>query len=36
VIPCHRAVRETGDMGGYRWGVERKQRILDQERRAAG
>jgi AraC family transcriptional regulator, regulatory protein of adaptative response / methylated-DNA-[protein]-cysteine methyltransferase len=36
VIPCHRAVRETGEMGGYRWGVERKQRILDQERRAAG
>jgi AraC family transcriptional regulator, regulatory protein of adaptative response / methylated-DNA-[protein]-cysteine methyltransferase len=35
VIPCHRAVRETGDMGGYRWGIERKQRILDQERRHA-
>jgi AraC family transcriptional regulator of adaptative response/methylated-DNA-[protein]-cysteine methyltransferase len=32
VIPCHRAVRGTGDTGGYRWGMERKRRILDQER----
>jgi AraC family transcriptional regulator of adaptative response/methylated-DNA-[protein]-cysteine methyltransferase len=32
VIPCHRVVRETGELGGYRWGVERKRRILDQER----
>jgi AraC family transcriptional regulator of adaptative response/methylated-DNA-[protein]-cysteine methyltransferase len=32
VIPCHRVVRETGDLGGYRWGVERKRRILEQER----
>jgi AraC family transcriptional regulator of adaptative response/methylated-DNA-[protein]-cysteine methyltransferase len=33
VIPCHRAVRETGELGGYRWGIERKQQILQQERR---
>jgi AraC family transcriptional regulator of adaptative response/methylated-DNA-[protein]-cysteine methyltransferase len=33
VIPCHRAVRETGEPGGYRWGIERKQQILQQERR---
>jgi AraC family transcriptional regulator of adaptative response/methylated-DNA-[protein]-cysteine methyltransferase len=32
VVPCHRAVRETGELGGYRWGIERKQRILEQER----
>jgi AraC family transcriptional regulator of adaptative response/methylated-DNA-[protein]-cysteine methyltransferase len=33
VIPCHRVVRETGELGGYRWGVERKRQILEQERR---
>jgi AraC family transcriptional regulator of adaptative response/methylated-DNA-[protein]-cysteine methyltransferase len=32
VIPCHRAVREDGELGGYRWGVDRKQRLLEQER----
>ena len=35
LIPCHRAVREDGSVGGYRWGSERKQRILSQERRVA-
>jgi AraC family transcriptional regulator, regulatory protein of adaptative response / methylated-DNA-[protein]-cysteine methyltransferase len=32
VIPCHRAVRETGELGGYRWGPDRKKQILERER----
>jgi AraC family transcriptional regulator, regulatory protein of adaptative response / methylated-DNA-[protein]-cysteine methyltransferase len=32
VIPCHRVVREDKSLGGYRWGLDRKKKILDHER----
>ena len=27
LVPCHRVVRGSGDLSGYRWGVERKARL---------
>jgi AraC family transcriptional regulator of adaptative response/methylated-DNA-[protein]-cysteine methyltransferase len=32
VVPCHRVVREDGSLGGYRWGLARKARLLEAER----
>ena len=31
VVPCHRVVRSTGEISGYRWGVDRKQKLLAHE-----
>lgn len=33
LVPCHRAIRADGSLGGYRWGAERKRALLDLERR---
>ena len=30
-IPCHRAVAQDGSLAGYRWGLDRKQKILAAE-----
>jgi AraC family transcriptional regulator, regulatory protein of adaptative response / methylated-DNA-[protein]-cysteine methyltransferase len=34
VVPCHRVVREDGNLAGYRWGLSRKEQLLASERAA--
>jgi AraC family transcriptional regulator of adaptative response/methylated-DNA-[protein]-cysteine methyltransferase len=33
IVPCHRVVRSDGGLGGYRWGIERKEKLLEEERK---
>lgn len=35
LIPCHRILRGDGSLGGYRWGLERKRALIEQERKNA-
>ena len=36
VVPCHRAVRTDGGLGGYAWGISRKKRLLSLEKKTKG
>jgi len=35
VVPCHRVVGKDGGLHGYRWGLERKRKLLELERRGS-
>ena len=32
IVPCHRALRKDGSLGGYRWGLARKEALVEMER----
>ncbi|HWR11135.1 MAG TPA: methylated-DNA--[protein]-cysteine S-methyltransferase [Rectinemataceae bacterium] len=31
IIPCHRVLRSSGEIGGYKWGIERKKALIAYE-----
>jgi AraC family transcriptional regulator of adaptative response/methylated-DNA-[protein]-cysteine methyltransferase len=33
VVPCHRVIQSGGGLGGYHWGIDRKRRLLESERK---
>lgn len=35
VTPCHRVIGSNGSLSGYRWGIERKKKLLETERAIA-
>jgi len=35
IVPCHRVIRTDGTLAGYRWGLQRKQKLLEREARSA-
>jgi AraC family transcriptional regulator of adaptative response/methylated-DNA-[protein]-cysteine methyltransferase len=34
-IPCHRVLRSNGDLGGFRWGLDRKKALLELEKKTS-
>jgi AraC family transcriptional regulator of adaptative response/methylated-DNA-[protein]-cysteine methyltransferase len=35
IVPCHRVVGKNGSLTGYRWGTERKRKLLEVEKAVA-